>query len=102
MARKLAILSRFSLTRAAASGRSPDLANGWGSITTQSLVPGELSDIQSPEAFVAALADHDDHFDRLRAKAQAAGKVLRYVGALDRGQGTVECGLRECVVTVLD
>ncbi|GAA5879298.1 hypothetical protein JCM3774_006427 [Rhodotorula dairenensis] len=97
VARKLTILARFSSTLSASSGNVGlfDLPNGSASVRIQSLVPEELSDPRSPEAFVESLAEYDDHFDRLRAEARAAGKVLRYVGILDRQQGTVECGLRQ-------
>ncbi|BGP21816.1 bifunctional aspartokinase / homoserine dehydrogenase 2 [Rhodotorula toruloides] len=87
VARKLAILARL------ASPSSSNLPDGFASIDTQSLVPANLADVADPAAFVDGLAKHDEEFERLRRGAESEGKVLRYVGLLDRATGTTKCGL---------
>lgn len=43
------------------------------------------------------MPEHDAEFDQLRSDAEKEGKVLRYVGLIDRETGTVKCGLESCV-----
>ncbi|BGP29021.1 Homoserine dehydrogenase [Rhodotorula toruloides] len=89
VARKLTILARL------ASPSSADHSDGYASIETQSLVPPNLMDVADPAAFVDGLAEHDEEFERLRREAESEGKVLRYVGLLDRSTGMIKCGLEK-------
>ncbi|GAA6046631.1 hypothetical protein NBRC10513_001495 [Rhodotorula toruloides] len=89
VARKLTILARL------APPSSANLPDGYASAETQSLVPPNLTDVTDPAAFVDGLAAHDEEFERLRREAEGEGKVLRYVGLLDRSTGTIKCGLEK-------
>lgn len=93
VARKLTILARL------ASPSTAGLPDGFASIDTQSLVPPTLADVKDPAAFVDGLAVHDEVFERLRSEAESEGKVLRYVGLLDRATGTIKCGLEKLVLS---
>ncbi|KAI9226296.1 MAG: homoserine dehydrogenase-domain-containing protein [Piptocephalis tieghemiana] len=74
VARKVVIVAR-------ALGLSLSLED----LTVENVVPDvkELRQAASPEAFLSALPNHDDHFSSLREAAKANGKVLRYVGSID-------------------
>lgn len=61
------------------------------------MIPSALANIASGEEFVQKLPEHDAEFDKLRSEAEAEGKVLRYVGVIDRASGVVKCGLEKCV-----
>ncbi|KWU43116.1 hypothetical protein RHOSPDRAFT_29806 [Rhodotorula sp. JG-1b] len=93
VARKLTILSRLVSINPSSLPALPDLPEGYASLSTQTLIPSALSDIASGEEFVAKLPEHDAEFDQLRSDAEKEGKVLRYVGLIDRETGTVKCGL---------
>lgn len=47
------------------------------------------------------LREHDDYFDKMREEAEREGKVLRYVGVIDRVSGIVKCGLEKSVHDML-
>ncbi|POY71803.1 putative Homoserine dehydrogenase, partial [Rhodotorula taiwanensis] len=93
VARKLTILSRLVSVNPSTLPALPDLPEGYASLSTQTLIPSALSNIASGEEFVAKLPEHDAEFDQLRSDAAKEGKVLRYVGLIDRETGTVKCGL---------
>ncbi|TKA54285.1 hypothetical protein B0A53_03377 [Rhodotorula sp. CCFEE 5036] len=93
VARKLTILSRLVSINPSSLPALPDLPEGYASLSTQTLIPSALSDIAAGEEFVAKLPEHDAEFDQLRSDAEKEGKVLRYVGLIDRETGTVKCGL---------
>ncbi|GAA5894457.1 hypothetical protein JCM6882_004827 [Rhodosporidiobolus microsporus] len=98
VARKLTILARYVSNSSSSSTASslpalPSLPDGYLSVPTQSLIPASLANVRDPADFVAGLAEFDDEFDRLRDEAKAEGKVLRYVGVLDRTKGEIRCGL---------
>ncbi|GAA5823284.1 hypothetical protein JCM11251_007550 [Rhodosporidiobolus azoricus] len=103
VARKLTILARLmsrSTGFSHASSRPsllplPDLPEGYASVPTQSLVPAALASIQDPAEFVARLAEYDEDFDQSRDEAEEEGKVLRYVGVVDRKTGEIKCGLEK-------
>lgn len=97
VARKLTILSRLiSATPSASSLPAlPAFPEGFASLSTETLIPAALANIASGEDFVAQLPDHDAAFDKLRAEAEAEGKVLRYVGVIDRASGQVKCALEK-------
>lgn len=101
VARKLTILSRLVSINPSSLPALPDLPEGYASLSTQTLIPSALSDIASGEEFVAKLPEHDAEFDQLRSDAEKEGKVLRYVGLIDRETGTVTCGLESCVSITL-
>jgi aspartokinase/homoserine dehydrogenase 1 len=61
-------------------------------IPVQSLVPKELEACSTSEEFLEKLPQYDGEMTKLLEEAEAAGEVLRYVGAVDckTGKGTVE------------
>lgn len=96
VARKLTILARLlSIVPSATLPALPSLAEGYASLTTETLIPAALADITSGDEFVDKLAEHDDYFDKMRSEAEKEGKVLRYVGVIDRVGGIVKCGLEK-------
>lgn len=74
------------------------MSEGYASLTTETLIPSALAGITSGDEFVQKLAEHDDYFDDMRSAAEKEGKVLRYVGVIDRVGGVVKCGLEKLVV----
>ena len=103
VARKLTILARIASTSSSSSSapsslpRLSDLPDGHLSVPTQSLVSPELAALTDPSEFLDALADLDDDFAAQRDEAARAGRVLRYVGVIDRERGEIRCGLERCV-----
>ncbi|BGP15901.1 hypothetical protein JCM10213_003670 [Rhodosporidiobolus nylandii] len=95
VARKLTILSRLLSINASSLAALPDLPEGYASLNTETLIPSPLANIASGEEFVQKLPEHDAEFDKLRAEAEKEGKVLRYVGVIDRASGVVKCGLEK-------
>ncbi|GAA6022577.1 hypothetical protein JCM10207_006592 [Rhodosporidiobolus poonsookiae] len=95
VARKLTILSRLLSVNPSSLAALPDLPEGYASLSTETLIPSALANISSGEEFVAKLPEHDADFDNLRAEAEKEGKVLRYVGVIDRAAGVVKCGLEK-------
>ena len=85
VARKLTIVARLCGLRV----QSPT------SFSVQSLIPGELENCTSGEEFVSRLPEFDRETDKLKAEAEAEGKVLRYVGSVDLTQNQLEVGLRK-------
>ncbi|GAA5868900.1 hypothetical protein JCM1840_005156 [Sporobolomyces johnsonii] len=95
VARKLTILTRILSVNPSSLAALPDLPEGYASLSTETLIPSALANIASGEEFVAKLPGHDAEFDQLRAEAEKEGKVLRYVGVIDRESGVVKCGLEK-------
>ncbi|CEQ40307.1 SPOSA6832_01916, partial [Sporobolomyces salmonicolor] len=95
VARKLTILTRILSVNPSSLAALPDLPEGYASLSTETLIPSALANIASGEEFVAKLPEHDAEFDQLRAEAEKEGKVLRYVGVIDRQSGVVKCGLEK-------
>ncbi|GAA5842470.1 hypothetical protein JCM9279_005393 [Rhodotorula babjevae] len=99
VARKLTILARTASTSSSSPSTSstlpplPTLPEGHLSVPTQSLVPPELAALADPSEFLDKLADLDDNFAAQRDEAARAGRVLRYVGVIDRERGEIRCGL---------
>ncbi|PKI85414.1 homoserine dehydrogenase [Malassezia vespertilionis] len=87
VARKLTILSRLI------PALSEALPEGFSSVPTQSLTPEPLLDEKNADVYVKRLAEFDQHFDELRAKAQAHNSVLRYVGVIDVPSKTIKASL---------
>jgi homoserine dehydrogenase len=85
VARKLTILARL----AGLQVESPT------SFPVQSLIPAELESCASGDEFLARLPEFDDRMDRLKAEAEAEGKVVRFVGSVDVGAGKVKVGLEK-------
>ncbi|HEY2434209.1 MAG TPA: bifunctional aspartate kinase/homoserine dehydrogenase I [Vicinamibacterales bacterium] len=83
VARKLVILAREI-------GLSLEL----GDVDLHGLVPSTLERV-APEAFIDGLADTDAQMRERFAAAQAADRVLRYVGRLDVEAGRATVGLME-------
>jgi len=81
VARKVAILAREA-------GLPLELEH----VEVQSLVPPQLVDRSVPD-FLAALPSHDAAMAAVWERARAEGKVLRYVGGVDR-QGRASARLR--------
>ena len=85
VARKLTILARL----AGLPVESPT------SFPVQSLIPEELASCASGDEFLARLPEFDDRMDKLKAEAEAEGKVVRFVGSVDVGAGAVKVGLEK-------
>jgi len=70
-------------------------------VPVKSLVPDALQDWQPADgenlgdAFVKELEAYDDEMDALIEKAEAAGEVLRFVGAIDLKEGTASVKLAQ-------
>jgi homoserine dehydrogenase len=77
------------------------LPAGYRSVDTTSLVPAELSDVPTGDAFLARLSDFDAHFDRMRSEAAQEGMVLRYVGVVDARTMEVKASLEKYVLSTL-
>ncbi|KAK4046999.1 Homoserine dehydrogenase [Microbotryomycetes sp. JL201] len=95
VARKLTILSRLISANPSTKKALPSFPDGFASLSTDTLIPSALSNVASGEEFVAKLPEHDGDFDKLRSEAEAEGKVLRYVGVIDRESGVVKCALEK-------
>ncbi|KAI5477649.1 hypothetical protein MNV49_006035 [Pseudohyphozyma bogoriensis] len=95
VARKLTILSRIISASPSSLAALPSLPEGYASLPTETLIPSALANISSGDEFVAKLPEHDAEFDKLNAEAAKEGKVLRYVGVIDRTTGTVKCGIEK-------
>ncbi|SCV73962.1 BQ2448_6392 [Microbotryum intermedium] len=95
VARKLTILSRLISANPSSLPSLPSFPEGYVSLPTQPLIPQALEGLASGSEFVDKLAEHDEEFDRLREEAEKEGKVLRYVGVIDREAGVVKCGLEK-------
>ncbi|GJN89165.1 hypothetical protein Rhopal_002139-T1 [Rhodotorula paludigena] len=95
VARKLTILSRILSINPSTLPALPSLPEGYASLSTETLIPAALASIASGDEFVQKLPEHDAEFDQLRAEAEKEGKVLRYVGVIDRQSGVVKCGLEK-------
>ncbi|KAM0787671.1 hypothetical protein ACM66B_003734 [Microbotryomycetes sp. NB124-2] len=95
VARKLTILSRLISANPSSKKALPSFPDGYASLSTDTLIPSALTNVSSGEEFVAKLPEHDGEFDKLRAEAEAEGKVLRYVGVIDRASGVVKCALEK-------
>lgn len=96
VARKLTILSRLLSINPSSLAALPSLPEGYASLSTETLIPSALADCPSGDEFVERLPGHDAEFDQLRSEAEKEGKVLRYVGVIDRESGVVKCGLEKC------
>lgn len=95
VARKLTILSRLISANPSAKRALPSFPEGYASLSTDTLIPSALANVASGEEFVAKLPEHDADFDKLRSEAESEGKVLRYVGVIDRESGVVKCALEK-------
>ncbi|EGD99481.1 homoserine dehydrogenase [Trichophyton mentagrophytes] len=88
VARKLTILARI----AGLEVESPE------SFPIESLIPGELAKLEAgpkgTEEFMRLLPDFDGKMEDLQKKAEASGKVLRYVGSIDVPEKVVKVGLQ--------
>ncbi|CAH0057852.1 unnamed protein product [Clonostachys solani] len=84
IARKLTILGRLAgLPIASAT-----------SFSVQNLIPEELRGTMDTEEFLQKLADHDDKMELLKTEAEAANKVVRFVGSVEVATGTASVGLK--------
>jgi len=78
VARKLLILAREI-------GMEMELKN----IKVQNLIPLPARNAESVENFFKLLKNHDCEFELLRTKAEAKGKVLRYIAKLENGRANI-------------
>ena len=83
VARKLTILARIAGLR----------VEGFASFPIESLVPERLKTVGGADAFLDGLVEFDGEMEAVRAEANAAGKVVRYVGSVDVLKGEVKVGL---------
>ncbi|MCR8558030.1 bifunctional aspartate kinase/homoserine dehydrogenase I [Mucilaginibacter sp. BJC16-A38] len=58
-------------------------------VKIENMLPQSCLDAQSVDDFYAALKAEDSFFSNLKAKAEADGKVLRYIGKLDNGKAEI-------------
>ncbi|TFK48968.1 aspartate kinase homoserine dehydrogenase [Heliocybe sulcata] len=87
--RKLTILSRYIPALRTA------LPSGYKSVSTRSLVPGELENTESGDEFIEKLPAFDEQFDKMRKEASAEDKVLRFVGVVDVKNGVIKADLEK-------
>jgi aspartokinase/homoserine dehydrogenase 1 len=78
VARKLLILAREI-------GLKLELKN----MKVESLIPKSALKTKSVDEFFIKLAEHDDEFEKKRKKAEANGKVLRYIARLENGKAEI-------------
>ena len=58
-------------------------------VQIESVLPKACVEAQTVEEFYAALKAEDAFFSNLKANAEAAGKVLRYIGKLEDGKASI-------------
>jgi aspartokinase/homoserine dehydrogenase 1 len=58
-------------------------------VKIESMLPQSSLDAQTVDDFYATLKAEDAFFSNLKAKAEADGKVLRYIGKLDNGKAEI-------------
>jgi aspartokinase/homoserine dehydrogenase 1 len=58
-------------------------------VQIESVLPKACVEAQTVEEFYAALKAEDPFFSQLKAKAEARGKVLRYIGKLEDGKASI-------------
>ena len=86
VARKLTILARLI---------GLEVGN-YDSFPTESLIPTPLQDAKlSKEDFMQRLGEFDGEMEKVREKANKAGKVVRYVGRIDVEKKELRVGLGE-------
>jgi homoserine dehydrogenase len=73
------------------------LAEGYASVSTQSLVPSALDGLKTGDEFVSRLPEFDAEFDKLRQEAAEANQVLRFVGVVDVASGKIKAELARFV-----
>jgi homoserine dehydrogenase len=85
VARKLTILARMAGLK----------VDGPTSFPVQSLIPSALNSCTSGDDFLARLPEFDSEMDKVKSDAEAAGKVVRFVGSIDVAKGVegVKVGL---------
>ncbi|KAL6902745.1 homoserine dehydrogenase [Trichoderma evansii] len=85
VARKLTILARL----AGLPVESPT------SFPTQSLIPKELESCSTGDEFLEKLPAFDQQMEDIKAAAEKAGKVVRFVGSIDVATQQVKVGLEQ-------
>lgn len=89
VARKLTILARIA---------GLEIENS-DSFPIESLIPGELSNLDASSAgvkvFMERLSEFDDQMEEIKKSADAEGKVVRYVGSVDVVGKKVKVGLEK-------
>ncbi|KAF4452066.1 Homoserine dehydrogenase [Fusarium austroafricanum] len=83
VARKLIIFARLV-------GLPVDSA---ASVPIQSLVPKDLEALNSANLFLERLFEYDSSMDKIKADAEAQGKIPRYIGSIDLRSGKVNVGM---------
>jgi aspartokinase/homoserine dehydrogenase 1 len=58
-------------------------------VNLEAVLPKELMEIDGIQPFLKALPDYDNYFGDMINKAQAEGKVLRYIGTTEGGKAKV-------------
>ncbi|KAL8862005.1 MAG: hypothetical protein Q9178_001460 [Gyalolechia marmorata] len=85
VARKLVILARMVGLQIESTSAFP----------VQSLIPTQLESCSSGNEFIEKLPAFDDEMEKVKAKAEEKGKVVRFVGSIDVASKAVEVGLKE-------
>ena len=83
VARKLVILARLAGVE----------VEGTSAFPVQSLIPEALNSVSSGDEFLQRLPEFDREMEGVRDKAEAQGKVVRFLGSIDVGSKAVKVGL---------
>ena len=59
-------------------------------VEMEPILPESCLKAPSVEAFYEALRQEDAHFEAMKKKAEAEGKVLRYIGVMDQGKVSIK------------
>ena len=83
VARKLVILARLCGLE----------ITGVDAFPVESLIPRELANVASGDEFMKRLPEFDGQMEEIKKKAEAAGKVVRFVGSIDVPGRKLKVGL---------
>lgn len=71
------------------------MKDGYKSVSTKSLVPPALDEIETGDEFIQRLPEFDNEFDELRSSAFKENQVLRFVGVIDVASGLIKADLEK-------
>ena len=63
------------------------------SFPVESLIPKALESVASGDEFMARLPEFDEEMEKVKSEAEKEGKVVRFVGSVDVGNGSLKVGL---------
>ncbi|WP_162418129.1 bifunctional aspartate kinase/homoserine dehydrogenase I [Cyclobacterium roseum] len=70
-------------------GREAEQEMHFDDVSVQSMVPEDCANIESVEAFLQKLEEHDGHFKQLLDEADQKNEKLRFMAVLENGKATV-------------